>query len=241
LPELNNHKINIIIPALNEAAVIGDVVRHLPIAADHIIVADNGSSDGTGDVARDAGTRVIRVPIAGYGRACLAGIDLAGDADIIVFMDGDGADDPADLERVIEPILSARADFVIGSRLTGEIEADALTLPQQFGNRLACFLMRTLWGGQFTDLGPFRAITRDALKNLDMSAKTYGWTVEMQVRALKAGLRCEEVPVRYRRRVGISKISGTVKGVVLAGGHILGVIAREAFTHRSKYYPKHHQ
>lgn len=172
---------------------------------------------------------------AGYGRACLAGIRLAGDADIIVFMDGDGADDPADFERILEPIISARADFVIGSRITGEVEAGALTLPQQFGNRLACFLMRLIWRGKFTDLGPFRAIRRGALEGLDMSAKTYGWTVEMQVRALKAELRCEEVSVGYRQRVGISKISGTIKGVVLAGGHILGVIARETFTRRPEY------
>ena len=143
-------------------------------------------------------------------------------------MDGDGADDPMDMSAIIAPILNNEADFVVGSRRIGDVEPGALTIPQRFGNALACFLMKVLWNGSFTDLGPFRAIRADALSALSMSALTYGWTVEMQVRALKKGLVCAETPVRYRQRVGVSKISGTVKGVTLAGIHILGVIAREA-------------
>lgn len=224
----------IVIPARDEAEAIGAVVKSVVDKVDIVIVADNGSTDKTAEIARQCGAEVVSELRPGYGRACLAGIVRAQNADIIVFMDGDGADDPADLEVLLKPILGGVADFVIGSRLTGCVEQGALTLPQQFGNRLACFLMRVFWGGRFSDLGPFRAIRKDALDRLGLEAKTYGWTVEMQVRALKAGLAYEEVPVRYRRRVGVSKISGTVKGVVLAGAHILGVIGREAFLARRK-------
>ena len=229
---MQRQSVVIIIPARNEAEAIGGVVRGVIDKVDAVIVADNGSSDGTGQIARDAGAQTVRVPRPGYGRACLAGIERVRDADIIVFMDGDGADDPADLDALVRPILDGRADFVIGSRLGGVVEDGALTLPQQFGNRLACFLMRRIWSGRFTDLGPFRAIRRTALDKLHMEAETYGWTVEMQVRALKAGLVCQETPVRYRRRIGVSKISGTVRGVVLAGTHILGVITRETIFSR---------
>ena len=197
LPDNPSPIINVIIPALNEEAVIGDVVSSLPLDPSNIIVVDNGSVDETANVARKAGAQVIHVPIAGYGRACLAGIEQASEANIIVFMDGDGADDPADFSKIIEPIITGRADLVIGSRLSGDVDQGALTLPQQMGNRLACFFMRHLWHGEFTDLGPFRAIRCSSLTQLNMSAKTYGWTVEMQTRALKLGLRCEEVPVHY--------------------------------------------
>jgi glycosyltransferase involved in cell wall biosynthesis len=165
-----------------------------------------------------------------YGRACLAGVKAARDADLLIFMDGDGADDPDDLRALLEPILSGRSDLVIGSRLLGRTERGALTLAQRFGNRLATGLMRLIWGGQFTDLGPFRAITRPAYEALNMQAETFGWTVEMQVRALKQKLRCAEVPVNYRRRIGVSKTSGTVKGVCLAGWFILGTVFKEALT-----------
>ena len=228
-------KVAIIIPARNEADAIGEVVRSVITQVERVIVADNGSTDGTGDIARAAGAQVVQVPQPGYGRACLAGIALADDTDIIVFMDGDRADDPAGLLALLQPIQTRQADFVVGSRLIGDVERGALTVPQRFGNRLACFLMRLFWKGRFTDLGPFRAIRTDTLNALGLTAKTYGWTVEMQVRVLKASIPYTEVPVRYRQRVGVSKISGTVKGVILAGAYILGVIAREALlTPRSK-------
>ena len=218
----------IIIPALNEEAAIGGVVHSVRHLVDQVIVVDNGSTDETAARAAAAGAVTIHVPQPGYGRACLAGVKTAGDADVIVFMDGDGADDPDDLSSVIDPILKGRADMVIGSRLLGRTERGALTLAQRFGNRLATQLMRWIWGGHFTDLGPFRAITRPAYEALDMQAETFGWTVEMQVRALKQKLRCAEVPATYRRRIGVSKISGTLKGVCLAGWFILGTIFKEA-------------
>ena len=218
----------IIIPALNEEAAISGVVGSVRHLVDQVIVVDNGSTDQTAARAAAAGAATIHVTQPGYGRACLAGVKAAGDVDLIVFMDGDGADDPDDLCSVIDPILSGRADMVIGSRLLGRTERGALTLAQRFGNRLATRLMRLIWGGRFTDLGPFRAITRPAYESLNMQAETFGWTVEMQVRALKRKLRCAEVPVTYRRRIGVSKISGTVKGVCLAGWFILGTIFKEA-------------
>jgi len=225
-------KICVIIPALNEAAAITDVVQSIPSIVDRIIVVDNGSTDETNKRARAAGAETIFVEKPGYGRCCLAGIEITQNADIVVFMDGDGADDPSQLTTIIAPILANEADFVVGSRLNGTVETGALTFSQRFGNTLACFLMHLFWGGHFTDLGPFRAIKKTALDELALSAQTYGWTVEMQVRALKHNLVCKEVPVNYRRRIGTSKISGTVKGVFLAGTYILGTIGREAFIQR---------
>jgi len=220
-------RISVIIPALNEASSIAQVVQSVSGKASEVIVVDNGSQDGTGDIARLAGARLVRVEKPGYGRSCLAGVAHTDHADIIVFMDGDAADDPADFEEIVMPIIEGDADFVVGSRLNGHVEDGALTLPQQFGNRLACSLMNLFWKGDFTDLGPFRAIRTSSLERLNMTSEKYGWTVEMQVRALRMRLRCLEVPVRYRRRIGVSKISGTMKGVILAGSTILGVIARE--------------
>ncbi|MEM9740125.1 MAG: glycosyltransferase family 2 protein, partial [Pseudomonadota bacterium] len=207
----------IIIPALNEAEAIGDVVRGAAAHADEVILADNGSIDATARIARRAGATVVSEPQAGYGRACLAGVAKAGHADILIFMDGDGADRPQDIPRLIAPIIEGGMDFVVGSRALGTPETGALTLPQRWGNFLACRLMAWLWGGRYTDLGPMRAIRKTAYDQLAMSAPTFGWTVEMQVRALKAGLKYVEIPVNYRARIGTSKISGTVKGVVLAG------------------------
>ncbi len=227
MPDTSWPRIAVIIPALDEEAAIAGVVRAIPDLATRIIVADNGSSDATADQAREAGAQVVSVPEAGYGRACLAGVAAAGDADIFVFLDGDGSDMPDDMPALLAPILAGNADLVIGSRTLGRAEPGSLTLPQRFGNRLACFLMRRLWGAGYTDLGPFRAIRREAYERLAMRAPTYGWTVEMQVRALKAGLAVAEVPVSYRRRIGRSKISGTVRGVVLAGTHIIGTILIE--------------
>ena len=220
--------IKLVIPARNEEDAIGQVVASVAAQVDAVIVADNGSTDKTAEIARKNGAAVVSVPEPGYGRACLAAIEEAGDFDILVFMDGDASDDPDDLADLLSPLISGEADMVIGSRILGDCDPGALTVQQRFGNTLACWLMNLFWGYRFTDLGPFRAITREAYDKLNMQAPTFGWTVEMQVRALKENLRCAEVPVHYRARIGVSKISGTVKGVILAGIYILGTIFKEA-------------
>ena len=220
--------IKIVIPARNEEDAIGPVVASVVQQVDAVIVANNGSTDSTADKARAAGATVVSVPEAGYGRACLAAIQASGDVDILVFMDGDASDDPSDLQALIDPILTDQADMVIGSRILGDCDPGALTLQQRFGNTLACKLMQLNWGHKFTDLGPFRAIRKTSYDQLNMQAPTFGWTVEMQVRALKHQLRCAEIPVHYRKRIGVSKISGTFRGVVLAGWYILGTIFIEA-------------
>ncbi len=217
----------IIIPALNEENAIAAVVTGVRDAVNTVIVVDNGSTDATARRARDAGALIVVEPTPGYGRSCLAGVAAASYADVFIFMDGDAADDPNDLASILKPIEDGDIDLVIGSRLSGFVEKGSLTLTQRFGNKLACALMALFWGGRFTDLGPFRAIRADAYHKLSMAAPTFGWTAEMQVRAIKRGLRYCEVPVRYRRRIGISKISGTVRGVIMAGFFILGTIARE--------------
>ena len=220
--------IKLVIPARNEEDAIGIVVKSVVDQVDTVVVADNGSTDTTADTARDAGAIVVSVPEPGYGRACLAAIEAAGEHDILVFMDGDASDDPDDLPTLLAPILSDEADMVIGSRILGDCDPGSLTVQQRFGNTLACKLMHMFWGHKFTDLGPFRAIRKTSYDALNMKAPTFGWTVEMQVRALKHGLRCTEVPVHYRKRIGVSKISGTIKGVILAGWYILGTIFLEA-------------
>ena len=222
-------RITVIIPARNEVEAIGKVIRGIPDYVSEIIVADNGSTDGTAQAAQDLGARTVYVKEPGYGRACLAAMTAAQPSDITVFLDGDASDYPEDMDTLLAPILSGEADFVIGSRITGEREKGALTPQQAFGNRLACALMTLFWKSRFTDLGPFRAIRTDALHALDMQAPTFGWTVEMQVRALKQNISYTEVPVRYRKRIGVSKISGTVKGVILAGYYILSTIFIEKF------------
>lgn len=224
--------IKLIIPARDEEGAIGAVVASVVEQVDGVIVADNGSSDSTAQIAEIAGAKVVSVPQPGYGRACLAAIAAAGDCDILVFMDGDASDDPADLPALLAPILDDEADMVIGSRILGDCDPGSLTVQQRFGNTLACVLMKLIWGFRYTDLGPFRAIRKSSYDHLSMEAPTFGWTVEMQVRALKQNLRCAEVPVHYRKRIGTSKISGTVKGVVLAGWYILGTIAVEALRGR---------
>jgi glycosyltransferase involved in cell wall biosynthesis len=226
--------IAILIPALDEEASVGHVVAGLPRAGvDEIVVCDNGSRDGTAAVARAAGATVVTASRRGYGSACLAGLDHlrrrpGGPPAIVVFVDADGSDVPGELPALLAPLAGCAADLVIGSRVLGRAEPGALTLPQRFGNRLAAFLLRTLWGATTTDLGPFRAIRWSALEHLGMADRDYGWTVEMQVKALDAGLVTVEVPVSYRRRIGVSKISGTVGGVVGAGTKILWTIARAA-------------
>jgi glycosyltransferase involved in cell wall biosynthesis len=236
----------VLIPALDEEPALPGVLAGIPRAGadgsegpacpdEHagwrvraIVVVDNGSRDRTGEVARAAGATVIAEPRRGYGAACLAGLATlrAAPPAVVVFMDADGSDDPAQLGELLEPLLSGRADLVIGSRTLGAREPGSLTLPQRLGNRLATALLRALFGLRATDLGPFRAIAWPALETLGMRDRDYGWTVEMQARAARAGLRVIEVPVRYRRRIGRSKISGTVRGVLGAGWKILFTIAR---------------
>jgi glycosyltransferase involved in cell wall biosynthesis len=221
-------RIGVVIPALNEAAAIVRVLADIPAWVDAVIVADNGSIDGTGDAARGGGATVVVEPERGYGAACLAGIAALPPVDIVVFLDGDYSDHPADMADLVDPIASGSCDFVLASRAIGQREAGSLTPQQLFGNWLATTLIRRIWGAQFTDLGPFRAIARPALTRLAMADRNFGWTVEMQIKAAEQGLRCREVPARYRRRIGVSKVSGTVVGSVKAGGKILYVIGREA-------------
>ena len=221
----------VIIPAFNEAEAISRVIGDIPDGlVDEIVVVNNASTDATERNARAAGATVLREPRPGYGWACLRGIAYARrrQPDLVVFLDGDYSDHPEEMTRLIEPIRHGEADFVVGSRMRGQREPGALPPQALLGNRLACWLMRVLWGAQFTDLGPFRAIRFDDLLALDMQDKTFGWTVEMQIKAVRSGLRCKEVPVSYRRRVGVSKITGTVAGTLKASAKILYTIARHA-------------
>ena len=222
-------RIAIIIPAFNEENGIGEVIREIPRdLAIEIVVVNNASTDNTEKIAASEGATVLREPKPGYGRACLKGINylkgLTPAPDIVVFIDADHSDYPEEMGALVAPIVQHQADLVIGSRALGVRENGAMTPQQIFGNWLATRLLRLMYGVRFTDLGPFRAIRFDALMALEMSDKTYGWTVEMQLKAAKAGLRCTEVPVRYRKRIGFSKISGTVKGTILAGYKIIMTI-----------------
>lgn len=219
-------KISVIIPALNEEESIGQVLNDIPgEIVEEVIVVDNGSNDNTVTVAKSLGASVILEPLKGYGAACLRGISmLKQDTDIVVFLDADYSDYPQDLHTVIKPIVTGKAEMVIGSRVSGTREKGAL-LPQAiFGNKLATFLIRIFWGFKYTDLGPFRAIKYKDLLALNMLDKNFGWTVEMQIKALKKGLRIMEVPVRYRKRIGKSKITGTFSGTVRAGVKIIYTI-----------------
>ncbi|MDX2455389.1 glycosyltransferase family 2 protein [Desulfosarcina sp.] len=210
-------KISVIIPTLNEEQAIGSVVRAIPADRVHeVIVVDNGSTDNTAEMATSAGARLIVEPRAGYGSACLTGAKTAANADILVFMDGDRSDDPRELETILGPIVENRADLVIGSRLKGNLEKGAMPLHGRLGNHFIVLLLRLLYGVNITDIGSFRAIRAQTLFSLKMEQMTYGWPVEMVVKAARQGLRILSVPVTYRRRIGQSKVTGTIRGTILA-------------------------
>lgn len=222
--------IDVIIPAYNESASIGKVIGDIPkeIVRD-IIVCNNNSTDATASVAVASGAIVVDQPLRGYGNACLAGMAYIKERpvelhpDVIVFIDGDYSDFPQEMKALLSPIMEGK-DLVIGSRVKGNPDRGSLTIPQRFGNWLATGLIHLMYGFRFTDLGPFRAIRWQKLISLNMQDKNYGWTVEMQVKALQHHLACAEVPVSYRKRIGTSKVSGTVKGSILAGYKILWTI-----------------
>lgn len=220
--------VGVVIPAFNEARPLETLLPCLrDLGVGQIVVGDNGSTDATADVARACGCDVVLEPRRGYGAACAAAIGaLHPDIRIVAFIDADLADDPAYLPALIEPIVGGQADLVIGYRDPKLREPGSMSLPQHFGNWLATRLIWLGWGFRYHDLGPFRAIRRDVLDDMRMRDRAYGWTVEMQVRALQLGLRIRQVPVPYRRRIGRSKISGTVRGVALAGYYVITTIAR---------------
>ena len=210
-------KVTVVIPTLNEEQAIGKVVSAVPADWVHeVIVVDNGSTDDTARQASLAGARVIRESRPGYGSACLAGAKAAAGTDVIVFLDGDRSDDPQQLLAVAGPVLDNRADLVIGSRIKGVLEKGAMPLHGRLGNRIIVFLLRLLYGANITDIGSFRAIKAQILYDLNMEQMTYGWPVEMVVKAARKGLRIESVPINYRKRIGESKVTGTIRGTILA-------------------------
>jgi glycosyltransferase involved in cell wall biosynthesis len=225
--------IAIIVPALNEQQALPLVLREIPRpSVRRVIVADNGSTDRTAEVARQNGAEVVHESERGYGAACLKALaHLAADPpDIVVFLDGDYSDHPSELPSLIDPILAGDADMVIGSRARGRRERGALSPQQQVGNAIACRALRLLYGVRYTDLGPFRAIRWQTLQALGMQDRNYGWTVEMQIKAARRGVAYREVPVSYRQRIGVSKVSGTVRGSVSAGAKILWLLGRYAWS-----------
>ena len=227
---ISNHIIKVIIPAYNEEHAIGKVIEEIPDYVHEIVVANNGSTDNTFLVASNAGAMVREAPKMGYGNACLTAMDYIEKNEpkptIVVFIDGDYSDYPQEMDLLIQPIISNQADLVIGSRALGNREKGSMTLPQIFGNWLATTLLKGFYKVKFTDLGPFRAISYESLVKLGMKDRNYGWTVEMQLKAAKMKMRCTEVSVNYRNRIGKSKVSGTIKGTVMAGYKILFTIFR---------------
>jgi glycosyltransferase involved in cell wall biosynthesis len=217
--------IKVIIPAFNEEKSIGKVIEDIPKIVSEIIVVNNNSTDQTSEVAKAAGATVLFQPNSGYGNACLKGMEYISEQnikpDIIVFLDGDYSDYPSELVKIVAPIIETDIDFVVGARHNKLSEKGSMTFPQRFGNKLATTLMSVFFNSKFTDLGPFRAIKYEKLLALKMEDKTYGWTVEMQLKALKKNFTYVEVPVKYRNRIGVSKVSGTVKGAIFAGIKIL--------------------
>ena len=223
--------IKVIIPAYNEQNSIAKVIGDIPQDwVEEVVVVNNNSNDHTVINAQEAGATVLEEYRQGYGYACLCGINYVSQQaikpDIIVFMDADYSDHPEELPALVQPIVDDKADLVIGSRSLGQRERGAMTPQQVWGNWLATKLLKWLYGAHFTDLGPFRAIRYESLIQLGMRDQTYGWTVEMQLKAAQQGLRCVEVPVRYRQRIGVSKVSGTVKGTIMAGYKIIGTIIK---------------
>ncbi|MBL0099663.1 MAG: glycosyltransferase family 2 protein [Saprospiraceae bacterium] len=224
-----NPAIDVIIPVYNEEASIGKVLDEIPMEIiRNVVVCNNGSTDHTADVAISRGDILLNQPLKGYGNACLKGMEyltgLDAKPDIVVFLDGDYSDFPEEMYSVVQPIIRDSKDLVIGSRTLGTMEQGAMMPQQIFGNWLATNLIRIIYQYHFTDLGPFRAIRYDKLVEMNMQDKTFGWTVEMQVKAAKAGMKTAEVAVKYRKRIGHSKVSGTIKGTVLAGYKILWTI-----------------
>jgi glycosyltransferase involved in cell wall biosynthesis len=228
---MNN--ISVVIPALNEEEPIADVVRECRATGipRDVIVVDNGSDDRTSERAREAGARVISEPRRGYGRACAAGVRaISTECDVVVFLDGDGSDIPAFMDQLVDPIIGGTHDFVIGSRTRGKREPGSMNMQQIFAGRFAGWLLSILYGARYTDMCPFRAIRRNALEKLEMREQTYGWNLEMQMKAARAKLRILEVPVDHRCRTGgISKVSGTFRGTFVAGARILTTLVRIAF------------
>jgi glycosyltransferase involved in cell wall biosynthesis len=228
--------VDVVIPAFNEERSLPLVLSGLPgPPVRRVVVADNASTDGTSRVAREGGAEVVLETRRGYGSACLAGLDhlrRTGPPDVVVFVDADFSDHPGELPSLIAPILRGQADLVIGSRILGRREPGALLPQARAGNFVACWMIRLLYGHRFTDLGPFRAVTWEALERMKMADTNFGWTAEMQVKAVRLGLRCAEVPVSYRRRVGVSKITGTVSGTIRAGYKILWTVLRYSFGKR---------
>jgi glycosyltransferase involved in cell wall biosynthesis len=224
--------INLIIPAYNEEQSIGLVLKDIPAGlVTKVIVVNNNSTDDTVAVAEKGGAIVLTETQRGYGKACLTGLEYVrqqGGCDIVVFIDGDYSDHPEEMHQILAPILNNTADMVIGCRVKSKRDAGSMTPQQVFGNWLAVFLISLLFRHRYTDLGPFRAITWQALEKINMQDTNYGWTVEMQVKAVKLKLRCADVPVSYRRRIGVSKISGTIKGTILAGYKIIKTIFKYA-------------
>ncbi|SDS00705.1 Glycosyltransferase involved in cell wall bisynthesis [Gillisia sp. Hel1_33_143] len=224
MPEI----IKVIIPAYNEADSIAKVIAEIPDFVDEIIVVSNNSTDKTEENAAQAGATVLKESRKGYGYACLKGMDYISNQeikpDIIVFLDGDYSDFPSEMDKIIAPIINDNIDMVIGARVRSLREPGSMTFPQRFGNKLATTLMKLFFNANFTDLGPFRAIKYDKLLQLNMQDKTYGWTVEMQLKAIRQKFSYIEVPVHYKNRIGVSKVSGTVKGAIFAGVKILGWI-----------------
>ncbi len=221
-------EIKVIIPAYNEGDSIAKVIADIPDIVQEVIVVNNNSTDDTAKNAEKAGATVLTENKMGYGYACLCGMQYIENQSkppaIVVFLDGDYSDYPEDLIKIVTPILEENIDFVVGARKKSLREPGSMTPQQVFGNQLATFLMRLFFGAKFTDLGPFRAIKYEKLKELQMEDKTYGWTVEMQLKVLRKKLAYKEVPVRYKQRIGVSKVSGTVKGTIFAGVKILGWI-----------------
>lgn len=228
-----NPIIKVIIPAYNEQDSIGLVINDIPDSVQEIIVVSNASTDQTDVVAKEAGATVLRENTPGYGNACLKGMDYVANSsdktDIIVFLDGDYSDYPEQLPLLITPIIEDGCDMVIGARDKRFRESGSMTIPQIFGNWLATTLMRLFFRARFTDLGPFRAMKYESLLELEMEDKTYGWTVEMQLKVLKKKMKYTEIPVKYRNRIGVSKVSGTVKGAIFAGIKILSWIFKYSF------------